>query len=350
MLTDSIFTDLVAKASFAPSADNMQPWAFRKVNNSIEVYCVNSRMLPTDVIGMFTWISIGAAIQNIVLAASAYNLKANVSYKEIGEIAAIITFTNNAKKSHLVDSINRRTTNRAAFKSELIDDKLIKELDKSITGFDAKLFWTKSSKNFKKMAYLDAHLSYIRLEHKPLHDELFEILRFSRRQNESKRFGLSFESLGVPKFAVSFAKLLQYWSINKIVSSLGVGRLVAKQLSNKLKKNGGICLITTSDRNRVCYMEAGRALQNLWLNATSLGLSIQPYGVIPQYFTKNEIETETFLAKYNIAINRIKEPFYNIFQGAENEFPSIVLRMGWAKKQSARSEVRLAPKQLTVTF
>lgn len=350
MLTDSIFTDLVAKASLAPSADNMQPWAFCKANNSIEVYCVNLRMLPTDVMGMFTWISIGAAIQNIVLAASSYNLTADVSYKENGETAAIITFTNNAKKSHLVDSINRRTTNRAAFESESIDDKLIKELDKSITGFDAKLFWTKSAKDLKKMANFDAHLSYIRLEHKPLHDELFEILRFNNKQNESLRFGLNFESLGVPKFAVSFAKLLQYWSINKIVSSLGVGRLVAKQLSNKLKKNGCICLITTLGRNRVCYMESGRALQNFWLTATSLGLSAQPYGVIPQYFTKNDVEPETFLAKYNNAINSIKEPFYNIFQGAENEFPSIVLRIGWAKKQSARSEVRLAPNQITITF
>lgn len=350
MLTDSIFTDLVAKASMAPSADNMQPWAFCKVNNSIEVYGVNARMLSTDVMGMFTWISIGAAIQNIVLAASSYHLKADVSYQEVGEIAAIITFTYNAKRSHLVDSINLRTTNRVAFKSESIDDKLIKELDQSIVGFDAKLFWTQSAKDFKMMAYFDAHLSYIRLEHKPLHDELFEILRFNTRQNESMRFGLSFESLGVPKFAVTFAKLLQYWSINKIVSRLGVGRLVAKQLSNKLRKNGCICLLTTSGRNRVCYLESGRALQNLWLTATSLGLSVQPYGVIPQYFTKNEVEPETFLTKYNDAINSIKEPFYNIFKGAEKEFPSIVLRMGWAQKQSARSEVRLVPKQLIITF
>ena len=350
MLTNSIFADLVAKASLAPSADNMQPWAFCKANNSIEVNCVNSRMLPTDVMGMFTWISIGAAIQNIVLAASSYNLTAEVSYKENGEIAALITFTNNAEKSHLVDSINRRTTNRVAFKSESIDDKLIKQLDDSIIGFDAKLFWTKSAKDFKKMAYFDAHLSYIRLEHKPLHDELFEILRFNTKKKESIRFGLSFESLCVPKFAVSFAKLLQYWSINKIVSSLGVGSLVAKQLSNKLKKNGCICLITTSERKRVCYLKSGRALQNLWLTATSLGLSVQPYGVIPQYFTKNEVEPETFLTKYNDAINSIKEPFYNIFKGAENEFPSIVLRFGWAKIQSERSEVRLAPKQITITF
>ena len=67
ILTDQLFNELIKSASLAPSADNMQPWEFRRNGDSVEVFAATKRMLPTDVSGMFTWVSIGAAIQNIVV-------------------------------------------------------------------------------------------------------------------------------------------------------------------------------------------------------------------------------------------------------------------------------------------
>jgi hypothetical protein len=349
MLTDNIFSELVKAASLAPSADNMQPWEFRKNGNTIEVFCAKSRILPTDVMGMFAWVGIGAAIQNIVIAASLYSLETIVEYntvEKLDEWAATIRFNQGSAKNPLANYITTRNTNRSPYKASPLSWTFIAKLSESLQNFNSNTHWTTSATDFKVMASMDANSSYIRLEHKPLHDELFDILRFTRKDIESKRFGLTFESLEVPSFAVFFARQLQYWSVNKAISNLGFGRMIAKQLSFKLCHTGALCLITAHHRNPLAYMEAGRAMEQLWLTATAEGLSVQPYGVLPQYLTKIEVEPDTFLPKYVTELKKHREPFYSIFPDAKNEFPAIVLRVGYTDKQSARSDIRLKNNQI----
>jgi hypothetical protein len=349
MLTEELFLALVKQASFAPSADNMQPWEFRRQKNSVAVFCSPLRMLPTDAMGMFSWISIGAAIQNIVLAATEYDLSAEVTYTAAEDTTgpvAVVTFSAGATKSTLADFIRVRNTNRNPFRTDSIETGRMERLNRSVATFDAAIHWTTDCNHFKQMAYMDAHSSYIRLAHKPLHDELFHILRFTTKEINEKRYGLTFESLEVPPIAVRFAKQLRYWSINQMISNAGIGRLVAKRLSIKLMKTGGICLITIPNRNRIAYIKAGRAIEQLWLTATAEGLAVQPYGVLPQYFTKKDIEPDFFPLRYRKAIAAHEEPFYSIFPNAKDEFPALVLRLGWTDKPSPRSDERLPIEEI----
>jgi len=349
MLTDQLFTELVKAASLAPSADNMQPWEFRKQDNMVEVFCAKQRILPTDVNGMFTWVSIGAAIQNIVAAAAAAGFVSDVEYRtpeKIDEPAAVVRLYSGSIDGHLADWIALRTTNRSIYDTLPLEPSVISMLTQSIQGLNAGIHWMTESSGLELMASMDANSSFIRLEHKPLHDELFDILRFTRRQMETTRYGLDFKSLEVPSFAVFFACQLQYWSVNRAISRLGIGRIVAKKLASRLRKAGAICLITAKKRNPVAYMEAGRAMEQLWLAATAKDLSIHPYGVLPQYLTKVEIEAETFLPRHVAIIRSHNKPFYSIFPEARNEYPAIVLRVGRADKQSARSNIRLKPEQI----
>lgn len=349
LITNKLFEELVEAASLAPSADNMQPWTFRRQDNSIEVFCEKSRILPTDVLAMFAWVGIGAAIQNIMVAAASHGLIATVQYNtpiHPDALVASLQFLSGNTTNHLADFIKLRNTNRHSFEKSPLHPSLIHTLSESIHNIDASVHWTTSYSDFKLMASMDAHSSYIRLEHKPLHDELFDILRFSKHEIEDTRFGLTFKSLGVPGYAVFFARQLQYWSVNRAVSHLGFGRLIAKQLSNKLCNAGAICLITAHQQTPVAYMEAGRALEQLWLVATKEELSVQPYGVLPQYLTKIEIEPETFLPKYVTALEKHRKPFFSIFPDAVNEHPAIVLRLGKTRLYSARSDIRLKYNQI----
>lgn len=342
MLTTETFNLLIEAASKAPSADNMQPWEFRKQGDTIEVFICESRKLPQDAMDMFAWVGIGAAIQNIVNAAAKLGMQAKVDYQsDSKDRAAVISFLEHSGESHYADYIPLRNTNRCPFEAQKLSSETITKLTKNLESFHAKVHWTTNAEDFTKMAMMDAKSTYIRLEHKPLHDELFSILRFTNKDVDTYRFGLTFQSLEVPDFAVFFAKQLRYWSVNKLVSKLGFGRMIAKQLSNKLKQAGAICLLTSVERTPVGYMEAGRAMEQLWLAATAKGLSVQPYGVLPQYLTKSEIEPHTFLPKYVDILNRHRKTFYSVFPDAKNEFPAIVLRIGKTDEVSYRSDVRL---------
>lgn len=349
ILTNSIFNDLIEAATFASSADNMQPWEFRKKDQTIEVFMAESRKLPTDVDNMFSWISIGAAIQNIVEKASSIGLKAIIesSFEEaMHETVATIKFSAVTGENNLGKWIPERTTNRNPFINKSLGEKDISDLTECIANIKAGLYWTTDQSDFNKVSAMDANLSYIRMEYRLFHDELFNILRFSQKEMERTGYGLSFESLGIPPAAMFFAKMLKNWTINKAISKLGIGKLVAKDLASKLRKCGAICLITSKHHDPAGYIEAGRAMERIWLLAGSKGLSVHPYGVLPQYLTKSEMEPHTFLPRYLDQINKQRATFYSIFPRARNQYPAIILRIGKASAQNTRSNIRLSPQQV----
>ena len=349
MLSEKRFTEFVRAASLASSGDNMQPWEFRKQEDTVEVFCAKPRVLPTDVTDMFAWVSVGAAIQNLVVAAAAHGLVASVEYstlEQVDKLAAVVRFLSGSMDDHLADWIVLRTTNRSPYQTLPLRPALISKLTQSVQGLNAGIHWTTVPSNLDRMASMDANLSYIRLEHKPLFNELFDILRFTQKEIESYRYGLDFKSLEVPAAAALIARQLPQRSIYRTISRLGMGRLIAKKLSSRLCKAGALCLVTAQQRNPAGYMEAGRAMEQLWLAAAAEGLSIHPYGVLPQYLTKVELAPETFTPEYASIIESHREPFYSIFPGAKNEYPAIVLRVGRADNPSPRSNIRLRPDQI----
>src|SRR5262245_34126354 len=61
---------MVEAAVLAPSPDNNQPWAFQiRENSEILLYHDVSRALPSDVGYMFSLIALGAALENLCIAA-----------------------------------------------------------------------------------------------------------------------------------------------------------------------------------------------------------------------------------------------------------------------------------------
>jgi len=191
-----------------------------------------------------------------------------------------------------------------------------------------------------------ANSTYIRLEHKPLRDECVEILRFTRQEVERTRHGLDIESLGVPSVLVLLARQLRRRSVNEAAVRFGLGRVIAKVLASRLRAAGGLCLVTARRRGPTGYIEAGRAMERIWLAATAKGLAVQPPGVLPQYLTKVEVEPETFLPRHAATIRRHREPFDSLFPRARDERPAIVLRIGRPKGSPGRRSVRLRPGEL----
>src|SRR5438105_2069360 len=68
----------------APSSHNTQPWSFSIEDNSILVYMEVGRRLPiADSNDRQLFLSIGCAIENIVIAADYFGYLSNVEYKKI---------------------------------------------------------------------------------------------------------------------------------------------------------------------------------------------------------------------------------------------------------------------------
>lgn len=347
MISEELLDRLVAAASRAPSADNMQAWAFARAGDAVNMYLEPSRVLPTDVNAMFAWVGLGAAVENLVIAAEHEGFSSTVDYRALGAGEPVtVRLSPIGSDAPLARWIERRETNRGPYDEAPLAPTTLDELTHAVSHLDAGVHWVSGRANLNLMASMDARSTYIRLEHRPLHDELFDILRFSRREREETRFGLDFESLGVPYALVGMARLLRYQSVMRMVSRLGIGRFVARQLAARLRTAGAVCLVTARQNGPAGYVEAGRAMERLWLTATARGLAVQPHGVLPQYLTKLEVEPEGFLPVYAEVMRGHREPFGALFPGARGELPAIVLRVGWPCEQPSRRSLRLPVNRL----
>ncbi len=359
MISDELLNRLVAAASRAPSADNMQAWSFAGAEEAVQAYLEPSRVLPTDVDAMFAWVGLGAAVENLVIAAGHEGFACTVDYGELGEPRpedarpasppappVTIRLAPAGAENPLAQWIERRETNRGPFEGAALDPATLGELTQAIDRLDAGVHWVSGAVNLNLLASMDARSTYIRLEHRPLHDELFDILRFSRRELEQTRFGLEFESIGVPYALVWMARLLRHPSVMQVVSRLGIGRAVARQLAARLRAAGAVCLISARRAGPAGYVEAGRAMERLWLEATARGLAVQPHGVLPQYLTKLDVEPAGFTPRYAEIMSGHREPFNALFQVTPGERPAIVLRIGRPLEHPARRSVRLPVESL----
>ncbi|HEY3409733.1 MAG TPA: hypothetical protein VGK53_16315, partial [Propionicimonas sp.] len=142
------------------------------------------------------------------------------------------------------------------------------------------------------------------------------------------------------------ARLLRYPAVMQVVCRLGIGRVVARQLAAKLRAAGAVCLITARKPGRLGYVEAGRAMERLWLEATARGLAVQPHGVLPQYLTKLAVEPDGFTPRHATTMARHREPFNRLFPTQNDERPAIILRVGIPRRRPSRRSVRLPIDQL----
>src|SRR5437764_660407 len=98
--TEELLKELIKYGLLAPSSHNTQPWKFKIAKDSITIFADRSRALAySDRSYRELYISLGAALGNILVAASHYQMSYTVSYlpeDELEDVAVRITF--NSKK------------------------------------------------------------------------------------------------------------------------------------------------------------------------------------------------------------------------------------------------------------
>jgi len=167
-------------------------------------------------------------------------------------------------------------------------------------------------------------------------------MRLSEEELEEKRFGLSPKVLGMPPEAAPLLQLLKSRVFDENINPMAM----ANGLASKLQEAGAICIISAQSLSQAGYMEAGRAMEKLWLFAASKGLSLHPYGALPQYLTKFEKEPHTFPEKYHEILREQKTRFYTLFSELKEEYPAILLRVGKAKDQTPKNDIRIGLKKI----
>jgi hypothetical protein len=281
--TDGIRRPLRA-AILASNPHDTQPWLFEVGENTITLFADRARNLGTfDPFRREMHLGLGAAIENLVLAARAFGSAAQVlptdgklalSPDDTPAAAARIVFTPTiAARTALFEAIPHRHTNRGPYRADQsIGAERLRRLAVLVTDNAVRVVFVEDRHARDELGALIVQATKRIIGDPQMSADSARWFRTGRRAIAVHRDGVTLDTAGLSPFTTAVSKLLpdidaksadQYWlSITRetqVPSAPVLGMLLVR---DRLDMRAAI--------------QAGRAWQRLHLAATVAGLAAQP--------------------------------------------------------------------------
>lgn len=336
--------DLVLRAILtagiqAPSGDNIQPWLFKvvgdvvylSINETIDVSYFNYRQIPS-------FISAGAVLENIKIAASSYGLTTVIEYADVVSVSnlAKISFKlSDLPRDTLFNAIWERNTNRRKYNNQQIPEHIRSELKKTAESFPGVVWHEVSLHKSRALLARAVYLvDIIRSERKDLHVHIQKMLRFTQKSVYQKKDGFPLRNLKAGFFGEMFLTFTHPWKIMKVLNIFGFSRIVARFVYDEIISAPTVVLLTAPTCNAVDAIVLGQALERVWLKATDYDLAFQPMAGPPMFLLRNELNDIGNLSPRHkkildeaAALEKICFPDFN----SDNEKQLMLFRVGYSK-------------------
>lgn len=334
---------IVEYGTAAPSGDNSQPWRFEVSGDTIKVFNIPDRDNPILNVGQRgSYIAHGALIENMLIASSHMGFSPDLKIFPEGtssDLTASMTLVRSEPKNEpLFSYIKERATNRRPYKIIPLSEgerEVLLAAGSLISGCELKL--VDNRETIKAVSSAMSVAERVFLETKELHKLLFKSVFFDPERNKKGEWGLYVNTLELPLPARVIFRIIDKWPVTRFFNFLGFNKLVSKINASIYEASSahGAILVEDKDEN---FIDAGRAFQRVWLEATRMGLAIQPVtGVI---FLSQRIESRdgAILSESNQSL--VRESAQKIefaFNTAPSKIIAMLFRIGRAEPPSARS-------------
>lgn len=288
----------------APSGENCQPWHFVVHGSSIEVH-----LLPERDQSAYSWgqrasyLANGAAIENMVIAASAEQFRADVKYfpsaHDPHHVATItLVFDRAVNLDSLAPYIAKRITNRKKYKTTPLTDHERETLRRAATeGGDNHFSLVEGREDIKILARVGSTNEEVMLANKALHQFFFSHVSWTKEEDDKKKVGFYIKTLELPPPAEFMFKRFKNWSTMRLFNVFRFNRVVAVQNGTTNATATAIGAVLCSGCGPSDFVTAGRTVERIWLSATSLGLSMQPLVGTLFFYLRLRFESGNFFSK-----------------------------------------------------
>ncbi len=304
---------LLNYAVLAPSGHNTQPWIFKIVDDTVELYADKTRSLPiVDPDCRELMISCGAALFHLRLAIRHFG------YRDVVEILPEHRNPNllarirlgskrivQAEEKFLFWAIAKRFTNRRPFENCRLPASLISELE-SATSSEGN--WLQISTQVipeaNRQEIVDLIVQGDRLQ---MSDPLFrqELAQWIHSGRSSSHDGITLKAQGINPSLDAIAPVVSF-----AIRSFDLGKAQANQDRKLVKSAPLLILISSNDDTAQDWLATGEALAHLLLRA-------RVDDVWASFFNQP------------IEIPQLRSRLKALFP--ENGYPQILLRLGYVK-------------------
>ncbi len=312
-------TDILWYASFAPSSHNVQPWTV--TIESPERWVIGSaknRWLPeVDPANREMLLSIGAFLENMLLAARAYGFQANIRWLAENpfdpELLAL-ELRNGTRVEYPLQRLLERRTIRTGFRNETINPRDFSFLVGGEPGFS---YYPPDS---TQAAWLDeATVAATRelVERENVQEELSRWIRWSDADTRKYRNGLSPEAMDITGPAGWYVR---HFYGSRDVLSRDFRNATVERAEQQVTQSGGWIVITSENNRPSSLIETGRRFERLFLRARDRSIAIHPMS--------QALEEPLWAEKAADVLLLDKQPQFLLRVGYIQDYPSPVsLRM-----------------------
>lgn len=338
---------MVAAAITAPSGGNNQPWRFYSDAGSL--YVVNDRSRassPTlDVGERATYAALGAAVECVCVASAGAGRTANVRWLPVADdprVAARIDFSDappGQSDAALSSYIDARLTNRKPGRPEPIAADQLAMLRGAAAARGGQMHVCGDQARFDELAEILGVSDGLRMFSAALHGEMMSELRWTKKDVETSRDGIDLATLEISGGQRQMIKMMRRFGVARFMGKLGAGKAFIAGARQMLAASSAFAVVTVPGHGLADYLQGGRAMQRVWLTATSLGLSFQPLAAVTYLFMRVRFFGGEGLPPSSVeTLRRLLDRFDRVFPEIDRDHGHVLyFRLAHAEPASARS-------------
>lgn len=258
------YRELIRYATLAANGHNAQAWQFAIRENAIDIYPDYSRRLPVvDPDDRELWISLGCALENLLIAARATGYAAEVVYPDTEDVLRVRLSTDIVQQNPLFDAIPLRQNTRSEYTGQPIAGALLDQLVSLplepgvVTHFVTNQAEMETVVEYVNQGNLNQYAD------KAFIDELISWLRFTKKEALASLDGLYTRSSGNPE--------VPRWLGEMFVADTNPQQQ-ADADTRKLRSSPHALVISSQSEDKSTWIRTGQVYERMALMMTSLGI------------------------------------------------------------------------------
>lgn len=342
-----ILQSIIEDARKAPSGGNNQPWLFHWEKNTLHLFLDKSATgAYLDPQYLSSYISLGAAVENLLLSAAKKGLKVWWAFTPEQAPTHLAWFqfetghASSTEEQNLAAQISRRHTNRMIAPRQEMDKDTLAALASSCADIPgARLKWLQDPQHIQQLAGISAYTDLLRLFIPEAYTDFMEReMRWTPEEALAAEDGIGIHTLDLSQNDLVGMRLIKDRRAVDFLRDIKGGSGFKRLAMQQFMASSAIGLITMPSAAVQDLLEGGRAAEKLWLMATGMDWQIHPVNVPLIFFYKNNIEKNLAISEENKAtLTRLEENLNALFQNGPEEYAVFMFRLFKANASPERT-------------
>ena len=255
---------LVRYGTLAASSHNTQPWKFVVQPDAIEIHPDYARGLPVvDPDHRELWISLGCALENLMIAARASGYAPLVTYPDTDDFIRVRLTADTPQNSPSFDAIPLRQNTRSEYDGRPIPGNDLDRLRALPLEPGVTLHFISDSSGLNTVLEYVHQGNLSQYADKAFVKELLSWLRFNKKEALTSQDGLYSRCSGNPE-------------VPRWVGQMVVGGTTPQQQADtdakKLRSSPGVVVIASATESKAAWVRTGQVYERMALQMTALNI------------------------------------------------------------------------------